>query len=345
MKDALEIGGYRESDREALGRFLERVWAPPPLRRSDDWLDWQLFRNPYAGGEGAPLVVARHRDVVVGMLIMVPTPMWVGGKEHRVAWGRDLYVMPEYRRHRIGMGLIEHWIRSSGAALTSGHSETMRSLQEKHGWTRISRINQREKLYYDTSILRTSMSEGLGKTLKRGAAMIYAQMSVAGGRTTSRKITHRGDFDARAQELWVDCRSEYSHIGSRELKLLRWRFVEHPYYRYLVSEATDASERYCGYVVTRCEGKTCWIVDMLSRRSDSDTRVALIAAVEQVGRSQGVTRFISRSVCAPLEGALRRRGFLATRFDQSVSFKSAVSFPQGDGVGWYVTGLDSDLDR
>lgn len=177
--------------------------------------------------------------------------------------------------------------------------------------------------------------------------MLYAKASSSiasgSGRYT---VLHKNDIDPRVDDLWRICRTEYSHICTRDSATLRWRFVDHPYYRYTVSEAVDADGKYRGYLISRREGSVCWIVDTMTRRDDYDVRCALISELERKARSEGAARFICRSVCAPFEKALRNRGFLSTPFErQYFTGRSAADFPFGTAADWYVTSLDSDLDR
>ena len=53
---------------------------------------------------------------------------------------------------------------------------------------------------------------------------------------------------------------------------------------------------------------------------------------------------LSLSVCSPLEQALRRIGYIDTSFEQHFYFKSDAGYDV-DADKWYVTALDSDLDR
>jgi len=346
VENSCRIACYCDEDRSKLEQFFEDVWTPPPQIKSADWFDWKCKADPNAGASRPTVLLAHIGDRIVGMLVLVPTPIWVDGTPHEVAWGRDLFVDPAYRRYKIGLLLNQQWLNSYEAALGSGQSTIMRSLQQKYGWVEISLVKQQEKLFFDRQLLRESVGDGIGKFCKRLTAMLYAslwaQRSGSGGKYS---VVHRHDFDSRVDELWLACRLEYSRICARDLRTLRWRFTEHPYYRYSIFEILGHDGAYRGYLVARREGNVCWIVDLLTRKEDNLARRALIRDAEKHFRNEGVTRFICRSVSSPLESALQSTGYLATTFEQYACIKSKVEFPVGNKTEWYITAMDSDLDR
>ncbi|RII27484.1 MAG: hypothetical protein CXR30_15350 [Geobacter sp.] len=346
IESSCRITRFCEEDRAKLEQFFKNVWTPPPQVKSANWLDWQCTANPNAGVSHLTLLLAHVGDRVVGMLVLVPTPIWIDGMQHEVAWGRDLFVDPAYRRYKIGLLLNEHWLKNYVAALGSGQSATMRSLQQKYGWIEISRVKQLEKLFFDSELLKKSVGDGIGKFCKRALAMLYAgfwkgRESIGVGYT----VVNRHDFDARVEELWGACRLDYSGICSRDIRTLRWRFIEHPYYRYTVFEILGHDGAYLGYLVARREGNDCWLVDLLTRKEDHRARRALICQAEAYFRNDGVTRFICRSVCLPLETTLQSLGYLATTFEQYACIKPNLGFSVGGKSKWYITAMDSDLDR
>jgi GNAT superfamily N-acetyltransferase len=349
MQDAgfvCRVASLSEEDRPGLDRFFSEVWTPIPQQKSPDWLDWKWKSDPNVVPERPAVLLAQVGAQVVGILVLVPTPLWVDGKIYQVAWGRDLYVDPAYRRYKLGLMLNEHWMKNFDAALGSGQSEIMRNLQQKHGWNEIARVRQYEKLFFDPALLKRSVGEGPLKFAKRGLAMLYASLRtprVAGG--GAQRVVHGSDFDEKVETLWFSCRTQYSHICARDLKTLRWRFVKHPYIHYDIFEILRVDGAYGGYLVARQQDKVCWLIDLLTEKDDNLARRALVSSAESYFRSKGVTRFVCRSVCLPFESALSSSGYLATTFEQYACSKSAASFPAGDGADWYITAMDSDLDR
>jgi len=340
------IARYCDGDRAQLEQFFKDVWTPSPQVKSVDWFDWVCTADPNAGASRPTVLLAYIGERIVGILVLVPTPIWIDGTSHEIAWGRDLFVDPGFRRYKIGLLLNEYWLNSYEAALGSGQSKNMRSLQQKHGWTEISLVTQQEKLFFDRQLIKNSVGDGMGMFCKRLIAMCYAEFwkrrMTSGGEDT---VIHKHDFDSRVDELWLSCRLDYSGICARDLRTLQWRFMEHPYYHYSIFEIAGHDGAYRGYLVARRENTICWIVDILTRKKDHLARRALICQVEKHFCKEGVTRFICRSVCPSLVSTLRSRGYLATTFEQYACIKSKKDFPIGKKADWYITAMDSDLDR
>mgnify|MGYP000876415157 FL=1 len=341
-----QIKTYSSADRTQLQEFFDSVWTPPPLEKSQNWFEWKFRDDPNSGQSDTPLLIAWLGEKVVGIIVLVPTPLWIRGQIFHVAWGRDFFVNPEYRRHKIGIQLIHAWGQHFQAALGSGQSQIMRNLQLNHNWVEIAKIRQYEKLYWDKRLLKRSFAEGIIKVCKRFLAMLYAQLkSFYRADEVDGSITHSSSFLPEVDALWGYCRSEYDYICQRDFDTLQWRFTKHPYYKYIVSQFVDRRGHYRGYLVTRQEGETCWLIDILTRKDDNDARLALISDVEEYYRNNGVNKFTSRSVCVFLENSLIKRGYVATTFEQFFCVKVGKEFQAGGAGQWYVTSMDSDLDR
>lgn len=345
-ENACRIARFSDEDRAKLEQFFKDVWTPSPQIKSADWFNWVCNADPNAGASRPTVLLAHIGERIVGMLVLVPTPIWVDGAPHEIAWGRDLFVDPAFRRYKIGLLLNEYWLNSYEAALGSGQSKIMRRLQQKYGWAEISLVKQQEKLFFDRQLIKKSIGDGIGTFCKRLIAMCYAGLwtrpTISGGEDT---VVHKYDFDPRVDALWSACRLEYSRICARDFKTLTWRFTDHPYYRYSIFEIVGHDGVYRGYLVARCEKNVCWIVDILTRKKDYPARRALVCQAEKHFCKQGVTRFICRSVCPSLVSTLRSRGYLATTFEQYACIKSKKEFPIGKKSDWYITAMDSDLDR
>lgn len=344
ISDVCKISEYGEGDRPQLDKFFKDVWMPPPLKKSSQWFDWKFKKDPNINSSSPALLLAHLDGKIVGMHAITPTPLWVNGNVYEVGWGRDTFVDPTCRRHKIGLLLFDYWGRTYKAILGSGQSESMRNLQLKYGWSQVAKVNQFEKLMFDKDILRNSIADGLVKLSKRFLAMLYAKLKSSNFDIEGR-ITHNDNFDPKVEKLWEDCRQEYGCICTRDIRTLLWRFIEHPYFSYTVTELVGVNGGYNGYLVTRQEGRTCWLIDMLTRKDDHRARLALIRAAEVFHRNHGVNRFISRTVCVPIESALKEMGYLSTAFEQFFCMKTSIDFIPRAQNQWYVTSMDSDLDR
>jgi hypothetical protein len=346
MENPYTIEHYTERDWEALVTFYKKEWIPPSFKKSERWFKWQLYDNPNKLGQNLPLLIARHGDTVVGQIALIPTTMWVNGKPFQAAWGPDLYVATEHRRYKIALSLLEQWVKEFEIALTSGQSDATRAMQNKYHWENVSPIYQFEKLFVDMGTLRNSLKEGPYKTFKRAAAMIYATLFDRfrpGPRDII--IEQKPDFDEGLEAFWLKVSPQYSGICQRDLKTLRWRFIDHPYYKYSILEAHSRDHTYLGYIVTRLDNQVGFIIDILSDRHKPDAGLALIKGGEEHLRKNGAKRIICRCVSPSLQKDLLRLGYMSTPFLQNFYLKSSTDFSVRNAFEWHITLLDSDLDR
>ncbi len=325
--------------------FYRRTWRPAAADKSDSWLGWLLDDYPHAAGEEKPLMLAWHGDEIVAQVLLTPTPVWSAQGSRTFAWGRDLYVVPEHRRRKIALAMYDHSLETYPAFLGSGQSEANRALQEKYAWKHVSPIRQHERLFLSLGYLSSGRAAGVATTAKRLVGMVYCTVRGAlVGRVRDIEVRHPRTFSRSIEELWERSKTGLGLIGCRSLETLRWRFERHPYFRYEIFEAFDPVGQCRGYAVARLDDRLCHMVDMLCLPGDLRAAQALIRTIESWARAAGGWKMVCRSVCAPLEAALRRCGYVETSSRQDFYIKSNEEIPT-DPKAWYVTSFDCDLDR
>ncbi|MCD4728688.1 MAG: GNAT family N-acetyltransferase [Pirellulales bacterium] len=325
--------------------FYRHTWRPVAASKSDAWLPWLLDDYPHAAGEEKPLMLAWYGDEIIAHLLLTPTPVWSSEGAKTFVWGRDLYVIPEHRRRKIALAMYDFSLETYPAFLGSGQSEANHALQIKYAWKCISPIRQHEKLFPSLGYLFAGRADGVVTTAKRLSGMVYCTVrgTLAGG-TADIEIRHTQAFSQEIDNLWKSNRTSLGLIGCRSLETLRWRFERHPYFRYEIFEAFDREGSCRGYAVVRLEDRLCRIIDMLCAPGDLRATQALLRAAESWAQGIGAWKMICRSVCFPIETALRRCGYLETPSSQEFCVKSNEDIPEDPRI-WYVTSFDCDLDR
>ena len=343
--DNYSVSWHQGEDYSSLLDFYQRVWTPISLKKSSKWLRWVLRDNPHVEKSSSPLILAWNKNQIIGHLIVLPTFLWNKGNSYNVAWGRDLYVDDNWRRSRVGLNLVSAWAERFDIALGSGESAESCKMFQKYGWTFISRIHQYEKLFFDIEYLKKSVHEGFKKAARRFLAMIYSTVTGAiRADIKSIEVTQTADFSERVEELWDKARRQYSNICQRDLRTIRWRFLHHPYFKYLIFEA-NGNEEYRGYLVVRVESDySARFIDILTLMEDREARIALISGAETYLKAIGVKRIQLFCLGTELEASLRRMGYLETFFSNYLIASPAINNDAKNNA-WYITSADSDLDR
>ncbi len=344
---------YRPDCHAQVMAFYKNTWCPPPQERDAGYFTWQFLNNPHDKSQGKkvlPLILSVKGDEVVGQLALIPTSLWMKGQDQEVTWGRDLYVNKDYRRNRLALRMFDLCEEEYPFFFGSGQSAQTLSMQKKYKWLRICDIRQHEKLLASPFDLGFVFGEGPIVAAKRLAATTYgalfrARIQAPRGITVKRVAEFHPDLES----FWVEHRDSYGGICTRDHSTLTWRFCKHPYIRYHILEARDPEGRYLGYIAGRLhEGPTgekqMDLVDIFTAAVDSAGRKALILTLEGLARREGARRMVVRSACPPLESSLKDLGFLRTEFAQAFYIKSKKKLPV-EAEKWYITAMDSDLDR
>jgi len=319
---------------------------PSSMKKSDNWFSWLIHENPDGIRNIYPLILAYHGDVVVGMIVLSPTILFSNGEEYNVSWGRDLYVDPKYRRENIALMLVNEWSALYDMALGAGVSENASKMYTKYAWTYCGRVNQYEKILMSVDAIRNSVEHGLRKACLILSAMIYSYVIQCTNMDRCNiDVVEVKMFDDRVNDLWNKAKFQYGNICRRDLPILKWKYIRHPYNNYMIYEA-KISEKYRGYAVVRIVDQyTAKIVDILTEKNDIETRTAIIKNIEDQLRIRGVRKIICWCKCSQLERSLIKRGYIKTYLPCDFVFKSKRRNLAEARNDWYITGADSDLDR
>ncbi len=126
--------------------------------------------------------------------------------------------------------------------------------------------------------------------------------------------------------------------------LMNWRFIKHPYFDYVLFEAKSPNG-YHGYIITRIEETTAYIVDILTEHSDSMVRISLLLSVDNYLKEKGVVRVICRCINTRLESDLKKVGYIRTYFSNYFIYFSKCEKNLSFNRKIFITAADSDLDK
>lgn len=340
---ALRISPYVAENRDALMRFYEGTWTPPPFKKNPAWLDWSILGNPYNRPDQTPLLVAWHGDAIVGQFLFIPTELWVDGQPRTAAWARDLFVSPEFRRNKLALNFFKKGKELYGIILTSGYSEGTRRMQNKYGWTQIRPVCNNEMLLTSGDYLRHTLVNEPSKIIKRVAAMIYGNILSRKIKRMESSVSIAEAFEPNDYSIWEKNKTKYNHICSRSFDFLSWRINKHPYYSYIIFKTFDNDATLSGYLIARKDNDAIFIIDIFVNYNYETIVDGLLAALIDYSKKNKFIRIIFRSASIMLEASAKKCGFLKTTLHQDVRM-FADAFGDG-GTAWYVTAIDSDQDR
>src|SRR5262249_48885724 len=119
-----------------LLKFFAEMYSPDyVLARSEPLFRWQF------GGANTPingnlaLKIAKVDDQVAGCVGYIPTPVQIGGKSVKGAWGANWMVDEKYRRLGLGPLLIRELAASFEVTLALGGNRDAHDLLPRMGWT------------------------------------------------------------------------------------------------------------------------------------------------------------------------------------------------------------------
>jgi hypothetical protein len=176
------------------------------------------------------------------------------------------------------------------------------------------------------------LGAGDGAGAGRIASVLAAPVMAAVAASSSRRarecpteVAH--DVGAEFDGLFEAAAGEFSVIGVRDHRYLRWRYVDARAGRFRVRVARDQGQL-LGYVVTTVVDGAGSVVDLLSRPGADTARLALLGAAMEDLRSDGCHLAVAwLSGVHPYAGSLRRAGFVDSRRSLGLTWLASGSPP------------------
>jgi GNAT acetyltransferase-like protein len=296
----IRIDACREEDVPELMRFIDAHWsAGHILSRDETLLRWQFdpTRVPGRALQGPAVLVAWHREEVVGMLGLTGFDWNAEGIPMTGAWLSQWLVAPEKRSRGVAMRLLVA-ARALGLEVlgTLGASDVTTKVLSILGWELIPDVPRW------IGVMDHRQAAALLTASDAAVAPDVAERLCQRHRVTDsmpRPSAERVDVIRWTPEcagLWDRYWREQlarTLVGARrDAAYLRWRYAEHPRFQY---ELRLARRRVDGSVL----GIAVFRVEQVRERPERVLRVveflalpeaegALAEAVAQAGREQGV---------------------------------------------------------
>lgn len=330
---AVRFRGFEVSDTDRAIELLS-------IGRPDDYkaqkahiFHWQFFRNPHSDGR-PPFLVGELDGTVVALNGFMPVRARFHGHPIEACWSCDTYVSGEHRGKGIGKQLIAQVTKAAPLVLGYGISDMSDPIFEKFDW----------RLHGGIELVFFHLAErGMRGRIKNAVSRVA---SLRGIRSRAAEYEVWDELSPNAidelEELWNRHRDEYSSTVERDGAYMRWKYFEHPIYRYR-AYVERADGRVAAVLIVRHDPTETVIVDYSGPAEDESTVAGLAAEVVRAEEVLGTTRIKCESTHRPLISGLKRVGFVKSGY--SSRFRVRANSGEGDPLqGWLLTPGDSDGD-
>jgi GNAT superfamily N-acetyltransferase len=332
-------------------RLYEEVFGADATVASRRRWRWQYEENPQVAATGPVIWMAQEPGRLLGQMAALRVRLWFGGREVQASWGNDYFVRKDAQGRGLGALLSNAWSDHEDVALALGLTPSSYPLFKKLGFVDVGPVPFYQKVMDARAVARRRLGSFAGAI---AAPALAAFLRLRHGREprSPRDLAVRAvsDFSAEYDALWEKARASYTMCVRRDVRYLRWKYLECPHRRYDLLEARRGGDL-AGYAVSRRDDyrgtRLGWIVDVFTDTRDEPAKEALLHALLGSFREAGVARAQVYTLNAPLAATLRRFGFFPGSSAVQFCVKSAVD-PRGafENVGgWNLMFGDGDLDR
>jgi GNAT superfamily N-acetyltransferase len=294
---------------------------------------WQFLRNPHADGR-RPFLVGELDGRIIALGGFMPARLRFQGAPLEACWSCDLYVSVEHRGKGIGKQLVARSAHAAPLMLAYGISDMSDPIFASFGW----------KLHRGLEVVFFHLAErGVKGRIKNAASRIAA---VRGPRM------HGSEYEiwdalapgalAELDELWHRHAAGYPSAVDRDAAYLRWKYFEHPIYRYR-AYARRTRGRLHAVMIVRHDPEESVIADYSGPARDEDAIAGLASQVIGAHGGRQTARIRCESTHRPLVGALRKVGFIRSSYGSR--FRVRWSAGMADPLhGWFLMPGDGDGD-
>ncbi len=295
--------------------------------------EWQFLKNPHSDGR-CPFLVGELDGEVIALNGFMPARLRFHGRPIEACWSCDTYVSVEHRRKGIGKQLLARVTHAAPLMLGYGISDMSDPILETFGW----------RLHRGLEVVFFHLAErGMKGRIKNAASRIAA---VRGPRI------HGSEYEvwdtltpatlAELDELWHRYADGYVSAIHRDAAYLRWKYFEHPVYRYR-AYAQRAHGRLHAVMIVRHDPEESVIADYSGPAEDEDAIASLASQVIREHGDRETARIRCESTHPPLVSALRKVGFIRSSY--SPRFRVRWNAGETDPLhGWFLMPGDSDGD-
>lgn len=327
---------------------------------------WANVGNPNIQDKQFPAWFCKDakKDVIAGHLGIIPVSIKVKNNSYATVWGRDMIVSPEWRGQGIASLLFDTIMKkvknSTIFFLLAGLNDYAVSIYKKLGFIHLGYIPLYVRIIRLDAILRKRIRNKnllnllniLGNIFLK---IVYMPSWRSNTRSKSILVTKIRRFDSSFDVLWRKASLSFPIIVKRDMANLNWRFVDQPYWEYIIFKAVDKKEEELkGYAVLR-EGKsqglhTGVVTDFFAQPDDRETLIALINFIIRYFEKRTSVDLIRCDIMnRKFERILRKFGFINIRSNTHfmvANINKNIVDPKFiiNRNNWFINYADCDLD-
>ncbi|MCB9134198.1 MAG: GNAT family N-acetyltransferase [Anaerolineales bacterium] len=339
------------ADKPALFAFLRQAYPDRWQYKLPERWEWEFERNPFVRGP-LPIWIALDGDRVVGQSCALVEPLIIHGQEHRVGWGVDFFVLPEYR----GQGLGTHLQQANNAGneifMSLSMAQAAAHIKSKIGLSPLPPVPVWMKIiHHDPSSVLNTLTERtkLPEPLLRASGLPRLTASLLTARTARRDrkmippargaLTPVVTFGPAVDDLWARVSGQFSALIRRDAEYLNWKYVQQPHVQYERVLAPN------GCIIFRRarppERNAGLILDVFADPKDTDTLRTLLGHAIQRLTAQGVTYILTASSLPAVQKILAAWDFKQTK-TVTPMIRANIPVPQEE---WLLGKGDHDWDQ
>ncbi|MBU0605757.1 MAG: GNAT family N-acetyltransferase [Candidatus Omnitrophica bacterium] len=335
----------------------------------DKW-EWANLNNPNRNGFRSMAWICRENNSrrIVGHFGIMPVSLKYKGSYYPAVWGRDLIVLPQFRKLGIGPFLTSFVLKEArdeaAIFMIAGlnDNDQVYRMYNKFGFADMGHIPLYVRVNRLKPVIRSKINHKILTPLLSGvgnlAIKLYYGCIRAFGYSRSDNggicIDEIASFDGSFDRLWEEASAPFDIIVRRDSAALNWRFVRQPYWDYKIFKASRKDRREpAGYIVLR-EGKsrglrTGIISDIFASADDQEILRSMVRfAVSYFAKNDYIAIIRCDVLSKAIGSALVNSGFISipsgTRFMFTNIRDGLYPAPFKDRNNWFIDYADSDLD-
>jgi len=327
---------------------------------------WANLENPHIDKDIFPAWICRDKKNgrIVGHFAVTPISLKFQNTSYPAVWGRDLVILPKYRKLGIGPLLIDSTLKNAGSALAifliAGLNDDVYTIYKKLKFTDLEYIPLYVRFQSIENIVKLKIRKpfpalilgAVGNACLKIFYILAYMRTFSYARNREICISEIKSFDNSFDGLWDKASHSFPIIVMRDQKSLNWRFVNQPYRSYSMFKAEKDGELK-GYIVLR-EGKirglnTGVISDLFAEPNDKATIGTLLNfAVRYFSKKADIDLLRCNILHGSFAEMLKRFGFINLPSSSHFMF---INVKEGldknfaaKAKNWLITYADSDLD-
>ena len=369
----IEIRRATLTDKQAIFEFLSKAYRELAQYKFPERWEWQFEKNPFREDNELPIWIAvDEKGTIVGQICAMIEPLKIGTEIHRLGWGVDAIVLPEYRDQKIGVKLYQADFDGNDIYIGMIMNEPARHLHMKVGgipidsvavFNRVARFDTLSTFNAFRNRLTTKWPGkvllwllhlfGLDRliTILINANVWIRDLGLSRYGNTELEIKQIDEFDQAADQFWDSVSPQFHAIVIRNSKYLNWKYVQQPHMDYQLFTALRAGKM-AGYVILRKtrapESNSGIIADLFVPFEDKAVIYSLLVFAVQYFKQQKVKYIEAASSSDVYKNALLAMGFKKKK-DVTPLFHSNIETPGIESAltpgSWFFGRSDHDWDQ